>query len=441
MTPLVALMTLTASFAAPPLPLFDAVDSIEHILLPPTDRPLKLKVRSLEALIEIEAPLSAAAVARAAETSPRAVCPRVEKKASAVILHCRSNRIVAHLQRRKNGYLLEVSEARGLPWDGEDGPPLIAFDPRALGDAKACPGSTPASGAECKLAAGDQVGAAAAFAGIVGEPEASWAALRLGDLALAAGDVRTADTRWTDVKEEPWKKLAAVRVCELSWRCLGDPGSDALYATTNLPPPLARDVLLHRARALAFAGRPAAAARLLLEAPQGAGACRAALVFCQHLSLTAMRAPGEDRTDGLALWMELPTHGGEIDADVTAAALAEEIGAPLFAANVLAAAAGRVPASALREHLLKTAELYLAGKDPIRAGVVLDFARTRAGGRAAAGPRWAALARAVRKASAASRSTDPENNGIAGAEHADELLVRARSAVQAARALTGKDTP
>src|SRR6185369_1707903 len=87
---------------------------------------------------------------------------------------------------------------------------------------------------------------------------------------------------------------------------------------------------------------------------------------------------------------------------------AQQAGAPLFAANVLAGVAGRVPAHALPQHLLWTAELYVEGGDRIRAGVIHEFARARAGKRGLQGARWAAVARALAPETPSAR---PERSG------------------------------
>jgi hypothetical protein len=127
-TLLVAILTLTAmttvtatpTLAEPPRPIaVDAVESIEHVPLPSVGGPLSVRVRALEALVVIEAPSrSIPALARATRAAPRAVCTGLEERPSELRLRCRSKRIVARLVKREGGYLLEISETRGLPWDG-----------------------------------------------------------------------------------------------------------------------------------------------------------------------------------------------------------------------------------------------------------------------------------------------------------------------------------
>jgi hypothetical protein len=68
-----------------------------------------------------------------------------------------------------------------------------------------------------------------------------------------------------------------------------------------------------------------------------------------------------------------------------------------------------VPTRGLREHLLRTAELFVQGGDLVRAGVIVEFARARLGAGALSGPRWAHVTRALRPSMpvAARNSQDP----------------------------------
>ncbi len=434
MTLLAAILTLAtaagpleAAPAAPPgAAALDGIESIEHIALPPVKGPLTLTVRALEGVLVLEAPQGAAALARRVRQAPRAVCPGVVEREGEVRLTCRSRRIVARLVPRPSGSLLEVSEARGLPWDGLDGPPLAAWDPHDLELGEPCPGSTPAGRAECFIASGDVRAAKA----LLVEEGSAHAALRLGDLAYAAGDLRGAATHWAHTHGGPWERVAAARLCELSISCIAGPGAAELSAGAGLPLPLARDLALRRARALAFLGQPLEAVRALTAA--GADVCSAAPATCQRIATVVLRDPGPGALEALALWVELPSRdrgASASEAEVAAAAIAERAGAPAFAANVLAAAAARVPRRALQDHLLRTAELYLAAGDRVRAGVVLDFARTRAGRKPLSGTRWAAVARGV---IVPKRPAKRE-----AAPAADPLLSPADRAAPAARAVQG----
>lgn len=430
MTSLVALLTLAAAAApAAPPPAVDGIEAIEHVPLPATAGPLRVRVRALESAVVLEAPRDAAAVARAVRAAPRAVCPGMSVEGAEVRLACRSRRLVARLTPRAGGALLEIWETRGLPWEGDDAPPLLPLDPPAAGLGHGCPGSTPGGRAECALGRGDREAARAALAeaAVQPGPEAGHAALRLGDLAYAAGDLRAAATHWAHAQGQPWDRVAAARLCELSFACVAAAGAPP----AGLPDALARDLALRRGRALAFAGRAGEGLREI--AADAAPACASAPATCQRVALLALREPGPAAVEALALWIDLPARGrgpAAFDAEVAAAAVAELVGAPAFAANVLAAAAAHAPPAALPGHLLRTAELYLAANDRIRAGVVLEFARTRAGRAGLAGPRWAAVARGV----AAVRRPAPREARVSDAS---ALVAAADRAVRAARALEG----
>ncbi|GEJ57001.1 hypothetical protein [Anaeromyxobacter diazotrophicus] len=443
MTLLVALLTLAAAPAAPappppaPAPV-DGLEAIEHVALPVGRSAVRLRVRALESLIVLEAPRDAAEVARAVRAAPRAVCPGLSARGSELRLTCRSRRIVARLVDRPRGALLEIWETRGLPWEGEDAPPLLPFDPPAVGLGHGCPGSTPGGRGECALARGDLDAARAALAEelIAADPAAGHAALRLGDLAYAAGDLRGAATHWARAHGQPWERAAAARLCELSAPCVGAASLAAAPSATGLPEPLARDLAFRRARALAFAGEPSQALRAL--AGDAASACASAPAVCQRLALLALREPGPAAVEALAVWVELPARDrgpAAYETELAAAAVAEREGAPGFAASVLAAAAARAPAAALPEHLLRTAEMYLAAGDPIRAGVVAEFARARAVRRALPGTRWAAVLRALTPAARRTASRTPPP--AAPAEDVSALLAAADQATRAARALEG----
>jgi len=444
-TPLVAILTLAASPALGdeprPLPM-DRIEALEHIPLPPVSGPLSVSVRAFQSTVVLSVPRAAGAVAAAVRKAPRALCAQLEERPGEVRLHCRTTRIVARLVRRGERRLLEIAETRGLPW-GEAGPPVVPYDPVDAELGAPCPGSTPASRAECLLAA-NQIGGAStelAVARLGSNPD--FAALRLGDLAFAAGDVQGAVNLWDRVHAPPWDRLASLRKCELSRSCLAENHPDALYAPAGLPATIARELLLRKARALALNGSPVAAARALLTEAPGPAACSGAPSLCQQLTLAALTAPGPAAPDALVLWLQLPDRGrgAEVyEAERGVANLAAQLGAPLYGANVLAAAAGRVPAHALEEHLLRTAELYAAGGDPVRAGVVVEFARQRAGKRGLSGARWDAVRRALAATDRKPAAHPPLPPAVPTAD-AGELLATVNRQIQAAHRLTQGDHP
>jgi len=433
-------LTTTAAPAAPPVAA-DGLDAMEDVLLPAVPGSLTLSVRALEARIVIQTPhRSTPALVLAIRKAPRSVCAGLDERPFEIHLRCRSSRIMARLLRRETGYLLQIGETRGLPWDGEDGPPLITFEPASAGLGDPCPGSTPAGRAECELAKGDHAGARAALEQVLDGPTAELAELRRGDLASAQGDVRAASRAWGRVRGQPWQRLAAARLCETSWSCLTGPNAGSIFASQDLPEPLAREMRLRHARALAFLGRATEGARSLLAA-SAMGPCAGAPSLCRRLALAALRAPGPDAIDGLLLWLEIPDRDrgpGAYEVEAAAAEVAQRNGAPLFAANILAAAVGHAPAADLEGHLLRTSELYLLAGDRVRAGVVVEFARARAGEKGLRGSRWAAVARA---AAARSGASAPASGTSLHLTDDTELLAAASRSAQAARAVLEKGRP
>jgi hypothetical protein len=400
---LAAILTVIAlggsARASPPLAL-EGVERVERALLPRGAGAVEVKVHALASLVVLDAPDGAPALARAFRMAPLALCPDLEELPSGVALRCRSRRIVAALSRgASGGTVLDVSETRGLPWSGEDGAPLIAFDPRDAGGANTCPGTTPAAQGECLLARGDRATARAILSALVGTAAEGLPSLRLGDLAFAEGDVLAATTAWSGVRGHPWEHVAASRLCELSWSCLAGAHLDAVYSTEGLPSSVARDLRLRKARALAFLGRSARAVETVLDGPDPGATCAPSPALCRDVAATALGDPGPAALEALALWVTIGEQSElapPYASTLAAAAAAERAGAPLFAANLLAATAGQAPTRALRDHLLRTAELYLQADDRVRAGVIVQFARARAGDEALRGARWAAVTGAVR---------------------------------------------
>jgi hypothetical protein len=419
---LVAILTLALPAAA------DGVRALEVLPLPPVPGPVAVRVEALESRLVLVAPRDASRLARALRALGSSICRKVEEGPGEVRLGCRTPRLAAFLVARERGPALEIRELAGMPVSGEVGFPLVPYDPAALG-LSPCPGATPAARGECLLAAGDREGARQAFSLAEGDEARGLAALRLGDLALLSGDARGADAAWLRATAEPWRRVAAARACEIGDCAAGD-GSWALFQPADLPAPLAADLAVHGARAAAFRGRLLEAATRLLDDPR---ACEAAVDLCHRLLLAALRGPPAVSEGALLLYLAAPDRDRcphALELALAAAARAEASGAPEFAANLLAAATPLVTGPDLPAHLLRTAELYLAGGDPIRAAVVAEYARVRAGKRLP-GPRWAAVSRALRASRAAPASSP------APAPEAPPELAPATAALVRARALSG----
>ena len=394
MTPSVALLTIaTALAAAPPAgpAAVEGLERAERVVLPALAGPVKVEVRALQRLVVVDSPRAVAPLVRALQRSPRSICPTLEETSTGAALRCVTARLVARLDRTRTGYVLEVAETHGLPWGGDD--------------------ATPTVGAE------------------LGEDAA---AIHAGDLALARGDVSGAASQWGRVRAAPWDRLAAARLCELSMPCAGSPRADAYYRLDGLPAALATDLVLRRARALAYTGRAHEGASLLLSRVDLAPLCGAAAGLCRAVALAALDLPGPGAVDGLVLWSSLPEqeHGpASYAAALGVAAAAEREGAYVYAAQVLGSVAQQAPPRALNEHLLRTAELFLRGGDDIRAGVIVEFARARAGKGGLRGERWAAVVRSTSGArpEAPARRAGPDLAALQSSVERDLGAARAAS--------------
>lgn len=357
-----------------------------------------VEIRALEATVIVSArdPRAvAAAVARAAS----AICGEVETRERAIALRCSTRRIDAVAVTQAGRSVLELRTLPGLPWrDAEDGPPVIAGEVKALGFEEACPGEGGLARAECAFAGGRLAEAEKLFGEQSTAVEKQFAWLRLGDLALKRSDPESAAESWRKAAGlGPAGRMATARLCELSGSCLGEKSEALVFDPSGLPAPLREELLVRHARARAFLGHRLAAVRELEGPALVAGSPRERLRM--RIFLAALRsADAEERAEAVAAWLELTDRlGGPRALELLrqAAADAAELGAPAFAAGLLASAVARVPPPELDEHLLTTAELYLRSGDTARAGVVVQFARTRLPPKAMTRPRWVAAARRV----------------------------------------------
>jgi len=399
---------------------------LERLPVPAQAGPVSVRVDPLESRVTLSAsaPRGAAALARSLKALSPVSCRSVELQGSEVVLGCRSQRLAAALVPAGGGQALELRLLSGLPTEGPDGFPLVAWDPAAL-QLEACPGLSPFSRGECLLAQGDRAGARSAFRQAAGD--GGHAQLRLGDLALAEGDTAGAVAQWGKVTGMPWKRLAAARLCTLD-ECSASAEADALHDAAGLPAPLAVDLAVHGARAAAFRADLAEAVRRFTGSP---GPCAAAPQLCHRVLLAALRADPATSEVALAAYVRVPDRdrcAQALDLARAAARRAEESGAPGYAANLLAAATTLVPQAELDAHLLRTVELYLAASDAVRGRVVLEYARLHLG-KKLPGARWAAATQALlprpRPRAPAAQDQQPATPTEVAA--AAEALARARA--------------
>jgi hypothetical protein len=380
--------------AAPPVELTKTCELVE---LPVPAAATAVTWNPLERRLTVKVPAAqAAAVARRIEGTSH-LCGNARVSGGAVVLHCRTARLRASVGTRTTQTLLELYDLTVPSWrDAEEGPPTVALDP-ALVAGGPCPGTTPAGRGECLLAQGHLDEARKVFEAA---PRSAHTELRLGDLALAADDPTAAVRHWRAARHEaPWGRLAAARLCELEPSCLDGPGRAAVFDPAGADPAVRADLALRAVRLRALEGDLVGAAREAAQESRPGGACGAAQRWCRHLVLLALELPPPDGADALAIWVELPDRNdGPLALELTlrASDQAEATGAPVFAANLLASLVGVIPPASLPAHLLRTARLFLAGRDHARADEILTFARTRVPEPEWASPPWTSLRRAVR---------------------------------------------
>jgi hypothetical protein len=93
----------------------------------------------------------------------------------------------------------------------------------------------------------------------------------------------------------------------------------------------------------------------------------------------------------------------------------------VFGANLLAASAPTVPEDRLANHLLRAAELFLAGNDPARASLIVDYATVRVPRPRLAGPRWATVRTDIK------RWRDEDSGTVETLSDREELITAAQA--------------
>jgi hypothetical protein len=415
----------------------------ERIPLPRPRGPVSLEVAPLDQRVTVRVPRDAAVIGGRVAALAGALCKNVVVKADRVELGCRSRRVDAALTREGGQLYLELYELRGLPWrTGTDGPPRVHYAPELVGAGGPCPGTTPAGRGECAFAEGKWLDAAQHFRTALGTPEKPFAFVRLGDLALIAADPATA-IGWYQRAGYigPFGRMATARLCELNAVCFRERPSLDSYPR-DLPRPLADDLLLRRARVFAFLGETGKSMNVFAErfaSHPDKTLCRGGgLELCRRLVLTGLRqARGRDSELGLEVYLGLPDRDrGALAVDLAQAAAeaAARLGAPIFGANLLSVVVPEVPVDGLGDHLARTAELYLAGRDSLRARVIVEFAESRVA-QALGGPRWTAVRRGLSIQDLADGAPRPAATGESPATAAAAALAEALASSTRAREL------
>lgn len=342
-------------------------------------QPLAQKPRAVvvDALLGRVALPGVDAAALRALAKKSALCPRTEVVGARTVLVCNSRKLTA----RYDGAALVLRTLKG-PVDG--GARLATYAPEAHELGGPCPGTTPSGRGECAFARGDLVTAVLELkqAQKILGPAGAHAALRLGDIAWIAGDVEAAARAYDDAGTGPFARLAAARLCELL-SCLEGPSEripfDA-FDSAGLDDVMKAELALRRARALTAVNKLDEAVHVLVAERVNAP-CALAPAICRKVATAALLArSGRDASEALSLALTLKdAFDGEGAVDLAAAVVdhVERLGAPLFAANVLAATSSQVEPAAVDGWILRCAERYLDADDDARAHAVVAYADSR----------------------------------------------------------------
>ena len=383
----------------------------ERISVPVAVKAADFVFEPLTGTIELRRQNNAKAVAQRMALSAGQICPEVEANGTTVVVHCRTKRLDAHLVVERSKTYIEVEQLRGLPFRHDGDRLAVFYDPQSVGFGGPCPGTMLVGRAECALRDGRLEEATSLYRQALNSaPQASFAGMRLGDLAAANGDLAGALNFYRRFSYgDLFGGLAAARLCELDGSCLDADGVPSkLFSAGGKPEPVRSELLLRGARVALFGDRFADAAKLLADAfgNRSAGTCtELGQLLCRRMLLVVLEhVTGDDATLAVETWLGMPDkYQGPLVMPMLRAVAekAASVGAPAFAANLLAANASSAEGPGLGEHLLRTAELYLAAGDVVRARVVVDYADTRSGPRATGftGPRWVAVRNGVRGAS------------------------------------------
>lgn len=379
--------TLFAALAATPPTGFTA--SVERIPVTPTGGKLTVKVEPLLGRIVVSGGVPGGKGSQ--------LCPKVERKDGTVTLHCRTRRLWAGLTKDRKGTFLDIRQVVGVSWLDLEGAPLITYRPGDFYLPDACPGQLLVSQAECALGRGEEAKARQLFTRCLETPDQGVCRLRLGDLALRAGDLEAALAFWEKVPAHgPQGRLATQRSCELAGTCLDPVASRKTRDAHGLTPPMKIELGLAAVRRELAMSRDAEAMNILIgELERESATCDGAQAQCQKFVYAGLVSDDpEARMGALSVFLRDRVRRNKSDAvmNEAASAAARDLGAPAFAASILSASTPEVTKAKLPQHLLSVTELYLEAGDAVRAAVVLEYAETKLGSAARSGA-WAATRR------------------------------------------------
>jgi hypothetical protein len=377
-----------------------------------------LSVDSLAMRIDLTSTADPRAIYQRFVASEPQLCPYISRAGNTIVLQCRTPRIEAKLDPNGGKPVLEIREVRGLPLS-EDGDQIWFFyHPIALHYGSACPGDTAPARGECYFKAGRFTEAALEFRKALQGEYRRLAALRLGDISLRTGDPSTA-AGWYRMtgRYGSYGRMAVARLCELGGACLGEMRK-RVFDAAMLPEPLRGEMHLRAARAHAYIGAVKDSMVNLLDAMRSSPhvCLDNTRVLCRRLVLFALKFPDTDGgLEALEVYLNLPSRTeGFLSIELVRAAAekALDIGAPLFAGNLLAASVPWVEGTdvdAISDHLLRSAEMYLLAKDLARARTLYEYAEGRIGRKRLLGSRWATVIAAIEGIDSHSKSADDES--------------------------------
>lgn len=347
--------------------------------------PVRVTGKGVTASAEVDALLGRVVLKGLTPAGKTRLCPTQKTVDGVVVLECTSRRLWAQLEHDARGVYIDVRQLTSINWTDRDSEiPMATWSLKDLSLPDTCPGTGPAARAECAWMAGDLGTAKRAWDEALGGPDVGLARLRLGDLALRSGDVEGAMKLYAAVTSAgPLGRLAAARTCELVGTCFSEAESARAANEDGLALPFAREMTLLTVRREVLSGRDRAAIVMLtakLEADPRL--CETAIAFCQKVIEAGLASSDvEARIAALSAFLnEALRHGPrEIELSLAAAQTARELGAPGFAASVLAANTPRVARERLPAHLLLVVQLYLAANDRVRAGVIFEYAEGKLG--------------------------------------------------------------
>ena len=351
-------------------------------------------------------------------TSGASICVDIEAQKNHVRLKCRTRRLEAKVISSKKRRLLEIREVRGVPWSGQHDPPPYPFYPMTFVNAEEepCPGKSPVMQAECLLFEGKLQDAIDSYRESYDTLWVGWSAFRLGDMAYRNGEGAKAAGWYLRVPQNsPFARLAKARLCEMVGDCF-DKDQDRLnvFSTLGVPEPMRSEIELRHWRVMAYLGQSSEAAVALSKRivdEMRPKTCMSTAALCRRIIMAGFdRADEEQKIQLLRGYISLPNiNSGALawPAARKAAKTATAIGAPSFAAKILAAVTQEVPNDELEDHLLDVAHLFVLGGDTARADVILEYAKEFFGDTIYASSKWAPIIKGIRDYKATTYDVPP----------------------------------